>query len=85
MQKVGLICISPLPYLMWDDHTTLLSMISNYDLTEMCELLVSMSTALVLVTKSARVHQGRLGAAGFLPCRDSELIRRNETSYWSSN
>ena len=35
-----------------DVITTSTSMISNYDLTEMCELLISMWTALVLVTKT---------------------------------
>ena len=60
---------------------------SNYDSTEMCELLVSMWIALVLVTKTARVHQG-FGAAAFgfvgIPLKDSpsksELIRRNGAS-----
>ena len=61
-------------------------MISNHDLTEMFELLISMWTALVLVTKTARIHQG-FDAAGVLPCKDSqlksELICRNEASYFS--
>ena len=48
MQKV--IFISPLPYVMETDITALTSMISNNDLTEMCELLILMWTALVQVT-----------------------------------
>ena len=45
-------------------HTALSSMISNYDLTEMCEILNSMWTAQVLVTKTASVHQN-IGVEGF--------------------
>ena len=59
-------------------------MIFNCDLTEVYELFISLWTPLVLVIKTARVHQG-FGAAGLLPCRDSppksELIHQNEASH----
>ena len=61
-------------------------MISNYDLTEMCQFFISMWTALVLVTKTV-VHVKVLMLPGFcldeIPPSKSELIQQNEANYCS--